>query len=311
MKSRESKTIRYGFFTGANITTKDKGMKLITRVGDLRQELSRQRRKGRTIGFVPTMGGLHEGHVSLLKRAARDNDVVVLSIFVNPLQFGPREDFHSYPRDLKKDMLRIQGLAHIVFAPKAEHFYPSDFCTFVEVRGLSERLCGRSRPGHFTGVATVVSKLLNSVGPDTAYFGQKDAQQAVIIQKMVRDLNMPVHIKVLPIMREKDGLAMSSRNAYLSPRERQEALVLYQSLQSARRLVQSGVRDVHKILDVLGGFIAHTPAARIDYLAIVEPETLEPLKKIKREGLLLLAVFIGKTRLIDNAILKVRRTRTS
>ncbi|MFA5039781.1 MAG: pantoate--beta-alanine ligase [Candidatus Omnitrophota bacterium] len=283
-------------------------MKLITKLPDLRRELSRNR-KGKRVGFVPTMGALHAGHLSLARRAAKDNDLVVLSIFVNPLQFGPQEDFSVYPRDLKKDMRLVKGCVQIVFAPQARDFYPFDFCTFVEVRGLSGEFCGRSRPGHFTGVATVVAKLFNAIQPDTAYFGQKDAQQAVVIQKMVKDLDMPVRVQVMPTVREKDGLAMSSRNAYLSLQERRDALVLYQSLKSAQRMVFSGLRETQKILGALEDFIAHTSGARIDYMSIVDKKTLQPLKVIEKEGLLLLAVFIGKTRLIDNAVLKIARSR--
>ncbi|MDD5020452.1 MAG: pantoate--beta-alanine ligase, partial [Candidatus Omnitrophica bacterium] len=212
-------------------------MKLVTTIAVLRQELGRCRKKGRRIGFVPTMGFLHEGHLSLVRQAHKDNDVVVVSIFVNPIQFGPKEDFKMYPRDLKRDTGLLRGCADFVFVPPARELYPDDFCTFVEVRGLSGEYCGRTRPGHFTGVATVVAKLLNSVAPDTAYFGQKDAQQAAVIRKMVGDLNIPVNIKVMPTVREPDGLAMSSRNTYLSPKERQEAVVLFQALKSAEHAV--------------------------------------------------------------------------
>lgn len=282
-------------------------IRLIKKTEELRKELMRFRRKGLLVGLVPTMGALHAGHLSLVKRAAKENDGVVVSIFVNPLQFGANEDFKAYPRDLKKDMQLLEGLADIVFAPGADELYKKDFCTFVEVQGLSEGLCGSSRPGHFRGVATVVAKLFNIVGPDTAYFGQKDAQQALVIRKMVSDLNIPVGLKVMPIVREKDGLAMSSRNAYLSKEERKDASVLYQALRSAQRMVDTGCRETEKIKEALRNFIGHTASARIDYIEIVDKDALQPLKTVEQEALLLLAVFIGKTRLIDNASLRVDR----
>jgi len=282
-------------------------MKLITTIAALRLELGRCRKRGCRIGFVPTMGFLHEGHLSLVRQARKDNDVVVVSIFVNPIQFGPREDFKTYPRNLKRDMGLLRGLADFVFAPSARELYPERFCTFVDVRGLSGEYCGRTRPGHFTGVATVVAKLLNIVASDTAYFGQKDAQQVAVIRRMVEDLNMPTAIKVMPTVRESDGLAMSSRNTYLSPKERQEAVVLFQALKSAEHAVATGQRDVQKIRRMLEDFIAHTPSARIDYIEIVDKKTFERVKTVGRDALLLLAVYIGKTRLIDNTLLKAGR----
>ncbi|MFB3919901.1 MAG: pantoate--beta-alanine ligase [Candidatus Velamenicoccus archaeovorus] len=284
-------------------------MKLITTIAALRLELGRCRKRGRRIGFVPTMGFLHEGHLSLVCQARKDNDVVVVSIFVNPIQFGPREDFKTYPRDLKRDMGLLRGFADFVFAPSARELYPEGFCTFVEVRGFSDEYCGRTRPGHFTGVATVVTKLLNIVAPDAAYFGQKDAQQAAVIRRMVEDLNVPVDIKVMPTVRESDGLAMSSRNTYLSSKERQEAVVLFQALKSAEHAVATGLRDAQKIRGMLEDFIAHTPSARIDYIEIVDKKTFERVKTVGRDALLLLAVYIGKTRLIDNVLLKARQGR--
>jgi len=282
-------------------------MKLITTIAALRLELGRCRKKDLRIGFVPTMGFLHEGHLSLVRQARKDNDVVVVSIFVNPIQFGPREDFKTYPRDLKRDSCLLRGLADFVFAPPARELYSDDFCTFVEVRGLSGEYCGRSRPGHFTGVATVVTKLLNIVAPGAVYFGQKDAQQAAVIGKMVRDLNIPVNIKVMPTVREQGGLAMSSRNTYLSPKERQDAVVLFQALKSAEHAVATGLRDTQKIRGMLEDFIAHTPSARIDYIEFVDRKTFERVKTVDRDALLLLAIFIGKTRLIDNTFLRVDR----
>jgi pantoate--beta-alanine ligase len=281
-------------------------MKLITTIAALRLELGRCRKRGRRIGFVPTMGFLHEGHLSLVRQARKENDVVVVSIFVNPIQFGPREDFKTYPRDLKRDSGLLRGLADFVFVPPARELYGADFCTFVEVRGLSGEYCGRSRPGHFTGVATVVAKLLNVVAPDVVYFGQKDAQQVAVIRKMAGDLNIPVCVKVMPTVREPDGLAMSSRNTYLSPKERQEAVVLFQALKSAEHAVATGLRDTQKIRGMLEDFIAHTPSARIDYIEFVDKKTFERVKTVDRDALLLLAIYIGKTRLIDNVFLKAK-----
>ena len=279
-------------------------MKTIKKINVLSQHLDALRRRGRTIGFVPTMGSLHEGHLSLVRAAKKENDIVVVSIFVNPLQFGPKEDFRKYPRDLKTDARLLKGLCDVLFIPSVLEFYPKDFCSFVEVKASGEQACGRSRPGHFLGVTTVVTKLFHIVGPRVAYFGQKDAQQAVIIQKMVRDLNFPLKVKVLPTTREKDGLAMSSRNVYLSLKERSEAVVLFQALKSAERMVTGGVRDGAKIKNTLTDFINRCPSARIDYIEVLDRKTLQSLKTIEKDALLLLAVFIGATRLIDNTILK-------
>ncbi len=281
-------------------------MKIVKQTSVLKEILRPYRRQSRAIGFVPTMGCLHEGHLSLVRRARRDNDIVVVSIFVNPLQFGPREDLKTYPRPLKNDIRLLRGLCDILFVPSAASFYPRDFSTSVEVRALSERWCGQSRPGHFKGVATVVAKLLGIVGPDRAYFGQKDAQQVTVIQRMCRDLDFRVEIKACPTVRERDGLAMSSRNLYLSPSQRREAVVLFQALRSAERLVADGQKDAVRIVATLKNFISRTRSARIDYVAIVDEVTLEPVKTIAGRALLLLAVFIGKTRLIDNTVLKTR-----
>ena len=281
-------------------------MKIVKKISILQKEVSRLKRGGRRIGLVPTMGYLHEGHLSLVRFASKENDVVVVSIFVNPTQFGPHEDLQKYPRDLKKDLRLLKGFCDIVFTPVPKDMYPRDSCTFVEVRGTSDILCGSTRKGHFIGVTTVVAKLFNIVLPDNAYFGQKDAQQAAIIKKMARDLNFPVKITVLPIVRDKDGLALSSRNSYLSDNERRDAVVLFQALRSAQRLVKQGAKDSVKIKDILADFIGRTPSARIDYIEIVDQDTLESVKAIERQALLLLAVYIGKTRLIDNAVLKTR-----
>ena len=281
-------------------------MKIVQKSSILRNDLSAFRRKGGLVGFVPTMGALHEGHLSLVRRAKVENDRVVVSIFVNPLQFGPKEDLKKYPRDLKKDAKLLSGLCDFLFIPQKDQMYPSDFCSNVEVRGLGDILCGLSRRGHFAGVTTIITKLFNIVAPDNAYFGQKDAQQAVIIKKMVDDLNFPLKVHVLPIVREADGLAMSSRNIYLSDKERREAVVLYQALKSAERMVAKRERDTVKIRMVLVDFIKRVQSARIDYIDIVDVKSLSPVKSIDRAAMLLLAVYIGNTRLIDNTVLKIK-----
>lgn len=282
-------------------------MVTVKKIKDLQTKIQRLKRQGKTIGFVPTMGALHEGHLSLVRQARNDNDVVVVSIFINPLQFDPREDFHQYPRPFRKDQKLLRGLCDILFVPSAKEMYPRDFCSIVEVKALSDVLCGARRRGHFFGVTTVVAKLFNAALPDRAYVGQKDAQQAVILRKMAQDLNMPVQISVLPIVREEDGLAMSSRNATLSAGERREAVVLYQALKSAERMVAGGKRDSLKIKEALVDFIKRVASARIEYVEVVDKNSLQPVHRIAREALLLLAVHIGKTRLIDNIELKIRR----
>lgn len=272
------------------------------------QEMSRLtrelRRAGQTIGFVPTMGFLHEGHLSLVREAKKENDRVVVSIFVNPTQFGPGEDYEQYPRDLEGDAekLRVIGIDYI-FNPEVADMYPEGYNSFVEVSGITEVLCGKSRPGHFRGVTTVVTKLFNIIQPDRAYFGQKDFQQLMVIKKMVRELNMPVEIKGLPIIREADGLARSSRNKYLDDKERAEATVLYRSLVMARELYQKGIKDTYRIKKEVIDLISSEPLARIDYVEIVDPDTLQEIKRVKEQALVALAVYIGKTRLIDNLLL--------
>ena len=263
----------------------------------------RLQKKGRTIGFVPTMGYLHEGHLSLMKRARKETDTVVISIFVNPAQFGPREDFKKYPRDFKRDnaLARSCGV-DTVFYPSAKAIYPPDYHTYVNVERLTEVLCGASRPGHFRGVATVVAKLFNIVRPDIAYFGRKDIQQAVAIKHMVKDLNMPVRIKIMPTVREPDGLAMSSRNAYLSGEERKDALVLYRSLLRARALVRSGSRDASSIKAAMRSMIGKKKSVRIDYVSIVDARTLGDIRRIHGKAMAALAVKVGATRLIDNMV---------
>lgn len=279
-------------------------MKVFKGIKALRREIDWLKRRGRSIGFVPTMGFLHEGHLSLIKKAIKDSDYVVVSIFVNPTQFGPGEDFKRYPRNLRRDlMLCRENRVNMVFAPDSRSMYPENFSTYVNTEGLVEGLCGASRPGHFRGVATVVTKLFNIVTPDIAYFGQKDAQQAIVIERIVRDLDMPVKIRVMPTVREKDGLAMSSRNAYLNPDERIQALSLYKSLRLARDLYKSGERDPKKIIARMRRLILGQKDASIDYISMVDPGDLTDVKKISGETLVAIAVRIGKTRLIDNIIL--------
>lgn len=252
------------------------------------------------------MGFLHEGHLSLIRGGVALADVVVVSVFVNPTQFGPGEDFDRYPRDIDRDC-RLVGEAggHVVFAPSVDEMYPPGFATHVGVGGLTETLCGPSRPGHFEGVTTIVAKLLAAAKPHVAVFGQKDAQQAIVIQHMVRDLNLDVQIVVSPTVREKDGLALSSRNIHLSAQERADAVVLFQCLEQASALVGEGERDASRIIEQMSRLIQVKPSARIDYVAIVDAERLQPVDTLSGRVLIALAVFIGKTRLIDNAVVDV------
>ncbi len=270
---------------------------LVGKIGEIKQ-------KQKSIGFVPTMGFLHEGHLSLIRRARKDTDCVVVSIFVNPIQFGPKEDFKKYPRDLKRDLglCRKCGV-DIAFTTKTKSMYPDGFSTFVNVENLTDRLCGASRPGHFRGVTTVVTKLFNIVKPDIAYFGQKDAQQTIIIKRMVEDLNMPIKIKMMPVVREKDGLAMSSRNIYLSPEERRQALSIYKSLRLARNLHRKGERDSKKIIRKMRSVINRQKKVKVDYVSIADLSKLENVNKVSRKILVAIAVKIGSTRLIDSTIL--------
>jgi len=257
-----------------------------------------------TWGFVPTMGYLHEGHLSLVRRARAENDHVAVSIFVNPTQFGPHEDYNRYPRDLERDLRLLEPLGvDLVFAPSVEEMYPPGFQTWVIVEGVSRPLEGAARPGHFRGVATVVTKLFNIVQPDRAYFGQKDAQQAVVIRRMVQDLNIPVEIVVCPTVREPDGLAMSSRNTYLNPEERRAATVLFRALQAAKARYEQGERDAERLREAMREVIQAEPLARLDYVSVADPETLQELDRVEDRALLSLAVYIGKTRLIDNILL--------
>lgn len=281
-------------------------MEIFSKIDDLKRKLKEERKRGKSIGFVPTMGYLHDGHLSLVRQSVKENDLTVVSIFVNPIQFGPEEDFNRYPRDIERDkkLLEKEGVNYLFF-PDNYEMYPTGYKTFVEVNELGKKLCGKSRPGHFKGVTTVVLKLFNIVQPDRAYFGQKDAQQAIIIKKMVKDLNLDVNIVVMPTVREEDGLAMSSRNVYLNEDERKNATVLYKSLKEAENLIKTGERDAEKIKNRMREIIMSYPKAMIDYIEIVDTEELNPVNPLKGEVLIALAVYIGKARLIDNIILEV------
>ena len=261
---------------------------------------SRQKLVG-TVGFVPTMGFLHEGHLALVRKAKAENSAVVVSIYVNPAQFGPREDFSAYPRDLDRDLELLQKEGtDIVFVPSDDEMYPPGFSRWVGLENVTERLEEASRPGHFRGVATVVAKLFNIVQPSSAYFGQKDAQQVMVIKRMVADLNMPIEIVVVPTMRESDGLAMSSRNIYLNPEERRAATILFKALTLAQQQIRDRQRDAGEIRQQMTAFIRGEPLAQIDYVSIADAETLEELDLLDRPAVASLAVRVGKTRLIDN-----------
>lgn len=279
-------------------------MELARTVAEVRQAVGEARRRGHVIGLVPTMGALHEGHASLIRRAVNETGFAVVSIFVNPLQFGPNEDFASYPRTLDDDLAMCRTLGvNLVFHPAEREMYPKPPKTFVEVEGLGDHLCGASRPGHFRGVATVVTKLFHIVQPDVAYFGQKDAQQAAIIKRMVEDLNMPVTVEVCPTVREADGLAVSSRNRYLNADERQAATVLYRALRAAHDAVARGEKDPDRLRQIMRDVIAAEPLARVDYAEIVDAETMQPLQRLEGKALAAVAAYIGRARLIDNIIL--------
>jgi pantoate--beta-alanine ligase len=256
------------------------------------------------LGFVPTMGYLHDGHMSLVKKAREENAAVAASIFVNPTQFGPREDFKSYPRDTKRDLAMLEPLTDIVFMPPDKEMYPKGYDSWVEVKGLTDVLEGAVRPGHFLGVTTVVAKLFNIVAPDKAYFGQKDAQQVAVIKKMVKDLNMDLEVVTCPTVREKDGLAMSSRNTYLNGEQRQSATVLYKALVLAQELVARGEKDAGAIRLEMKALIDKEPQANIEYISVADNETLSELHRIKLPVLVSMAVRFGKTRLIDNIVLE-------
>lgn len=282
-------------------------MNIYHTIKETKEQINAWRKEGLSIGFVPTMGYLHEGHLSLIQKARSENEKVVVSIFVNPTQFGPNEDFNSYPRDLKSDAaLCEKGGVDLIFNPDSEELYPEHFCTFVDMEKVTKELCGKSRPIHFRGVCTVVNKLFNITTPDRAYFGQKDAQQLAVIRRMVQDLNMDVEIIGCPIVRETDGLAKSSRNTYLNAEERQAALILSKAVFTAERLiVEDGERDTEKLITELKVMIQSEPLAKIDYIEVVDSSSIEKITHIHGSVLVAIAVFIGKTRLIDNIICEI------
>lgn len=280
-------------------------MKISGEINAVRTIVKEWKQQGLTVALIPTMGYLHEGHLSLMKRAAKENDKVVVSIFVNPMQFGPSEDLASYPRDLDHDAALCKDVGvNMIFHPDPSAMYEDDFCSYVDMSGLTEELCGKSRPVHFRGVQTVVSKLFHIIPADRAYFGQKDAQQLAIIKRMVRDLNFDIEIIGCPIIREDDGLAKSSRNTYLNTEERKAALVLSKSLTKARELIDAGERNVNTVRSCIQDTIAAEPLAKADYVEIVNFDTIKPIEKIEGNILVAIAVYIGKTRLIDNFILE-------
>jgi len=281
-------------------------MKKITTIKDMKAVVRELKSGGKTIGFVPTMGYLHGGHLSLVRKSIQNADATVVSIFVNPAQFGPQEDFKEYPRDFNRDMelLKKEGVDYVFF-PDSVEMYPQGYKTYVQVQDLEEKLCGHSRPGHFKGVCTIVLKLFNIIDPDVAFFGQKDAQQAVILRKMVEDLDLDVIIKVLPIIRDEDGLALSSRNEYLNSREREAALTLHRSLQEAKKMIEAGERRAGNIIKRIEEMMRQEPLARIDYIEIVDLDELKPVERIEDETLLALAVFVDKTRIIDNMMVEI------
>ena len=279
-------------------------MKVVGTIKEVRDLVKEWKKNGETVGFVPTMGYLHEGHGSLITKARENNDKVVVSIFVNPMQFGPTEDLDSYPRDLEKDSKFCESLgADLIFHPEPEEMYHDDFSSYVDMSVLTEELCGLSRPVHFRGVCTVVTKLFNIVQPDNAYFGQKDAQQLAIIKHMVQDLNMDINVVGCPIVREEDGLAKSSRNTYLSPEERKAALILSKTVKLAKELIDAGEKDADVVVAKMKENIETEPMAKIDYVKAVNGLTMQQQKEIKAPMLIAMAVYIGKTRLIDNMIL--------
>jgi pantoate--beta-alanine ligase len=280
-------------------------MRIATTTEAARAACRAARRAGQRIGLVPTMGALHEGHLSLVREAKAQSDFVAVSIFVNPLQFAPTEDLARYPRNFEcdRDLLQQEGV-DLIFAPSVSEMYPTTAVTYVNVEGLSERLDGQSRPGHFRGVTTVVSKLFHIVEPDIAVFGQKDAAQLAIIRRMVRDLNMPVEILVGPIVREPDGLAMSSRNAYLDPAQRKQGLVLSRALKCVQKSFEKGERSSAKLIAAGRKVFDQEPGVRLDYFSVVDPDSLEPVEHVTRESLVAVAAYVGTTRLIDNIVLR-------
>lgn len=281
-------------------------MLFVKTINEVRTQVKQWKKQGLTVGFVPTMGYLHEGHKSLIDRAVKENDRVVVSDFVNPIQFGQNEDLSTYPRDIEADKALCEKAgASMLFNPEPDEMFLPDFCTFVETRNLSKELCGKTRPIHFRGVCTIVSKLFNIVTPDKAYFGQKDAQQLAVIRRMVRDLNMDIDVVGCPIIRESDGLAKSSRNTYLSETERQAALVLSKAVFLGQDLMKNGERNADTIINKMSDLINKEPLAKIDYVQLVDADSIEPLAEAKGRVLVAMAVYIGKTRLIDNFIMEV------
>lgn len=279
-------------------------MKLVHTIKEVREIVSGWRKEGLTVGLVPTMGYLHEGHQSLIRKSVEQNDRTVVSVFVNPIQFGPTEDLEAYPRDINRDMKAVEEVGgDLIFNPEPAEMYPGHFTSFIDTTETTELLCGAVRPIHFRGVCTVVGKLFNIVLPDNAYFGQKDAQQLATIRRFVRDLNFPVGIVACPIVREEDGLAKSSRNTYLSPAERQAALILSQSLKKGKALIEQGEKSAEKVKEVITESLKTEPLARIDYVEVVDFENIQRVETITGETLVAIAVYIGKTRLIDNFII--------
>ncbi len=282
-------------------------MKICRTIKEVKKEISRWKAAGETIGLVPTMGWLHEGHLSLIRNAKKGSDKVVVSIFVNPMQFGPGEDYDSYPRDLDRDakLCKKKGV-DLIFAPDVEEMYPEGFCSYVDMTALTGELCGKTRPIHFRGVQTVVNKLFNIVTPDNAYFGEKDAQQLAVIKRMVKDLNMNVKIMPCPIIREEDGLAKSSRNSYLSPEERRLAPIIHKALDMGRDMIKNGERDSGKVIKAISDMILSVGITRIDYVSIVDALSLKPVDRIEKDILCACAVYMGDSaRLIDNFSLEI------
>lgn len=281
-------------------------MRIVTVPWEMTRLVTERREAGQSVGLVPTMGFFHAGHVSLMRAAREENDFVVVSLFVNPIQFGPREDFKEYPRDLQRDVeIAAQAGVDCIFHPRVEDMYPQPYLTFVEVEGITEGLCGASRPGHFRGVATVVAKLFHIIPAHRAYFGLKDAQQVRVIQKMVEDLNFDIQIVTCPTVREEDGLAMSSRNVYLKPEERRAATVLYHSLRRAEEMVRGGEREAREVLAAVRDMLETEPLVEPEYVEAVDWEGLRPVERLQGKVLIALAARVGKARLIDNVLLEV------
>ena len=279
-------------------------MRIETTVNAVKEQVKAWKAEGLRVGLVPTMGFLHEGHQSLIIKAVEENDRVVVSDFVNPTQFGPKEDLASYPRDIERDAkLCEEAGADLIFHPEPAEMYAPDYCTFVDMDGLTKGLCGKTRPTHFRGVCSVVAKLFNIVAPDSAYFGQKDAQQLAVIRRMVRDLNFDIRIVACPIIREEDGLAKSSRNTYLNAEERAAAVVLSRALNKGKALIESEEQSAAKVKDVIMEELCKEPLAKVDYVEVVDADSIEPMKELKGNILVAIAVYIGTTRLIDNRII--------